>query len=129
MTQCYVKYNTFEITNKNNQICIEDGFLFGNVISKMFFKNNWKFTTFNSDNDDYIGGNCATYRGNVSLNGRYQFTKSLILYKWKNKSNSAISRGGKIGSVPVNDNEEPFHMGRGFAFPDIGCFGPRVIVF
>ena len=83
----FVKYNTFEITNEATKYVLKINGVSGNVTSRMDYNNNWRFTTFDSDNDGYSSSNCATYEGGdggwwyyccsyVFLNSRYKFTKS-----------------------------------------------------
>ena len=82
----YVKYNTFEITNETSKYTLKINGSSGNVHSWMDHNNNRKFSTFDSDNDDW-SDNCAIHYGGgggwwykyclyVYLNSRYKFTKS-----------------------------------------------------
>ena len=84
----FVKYYTFEITNKTSKYTLKINGFSGNVTDRprgMDYNNNQKFSTFDSDNSS--SGKCAVRFGNngwwygsgcshVILNGRYKFTQT-----------------------------------------------------
>ena len=85
----YAKYNTFEITDGNSKYVLKINGISGNVTDnpkRMALNNNKKFTTFDSDNDNYRDNCAAEFGGDggwwynacshVFLNAQYKFTKT-----------------------------------------------------
>ena len=85
----YVKYDKFEITNEASQYTLKISDVSGNVtayyLNGLDYNNNMKFSTYDSDNDTWHKGNCATkyfssgwwYNDctQVLLNGLYELPK------------------------------------------------------
>ena len=90
----FVKYDQFEVGDEKSKYKLQISGFTGNqsvLPHALEFNNNKKFTTIDQDNDDYRGGNCATYLKKncggwwygactrVNLNGDYKFVKERVL--------------------------------------------------